>query len=210
MTISNNGETQILDEIFNAGAGTFPSADPYVALHSAAPGETGANEVTGGSYARQQTAFGAASGNTLSNTPAITFSGMPAGDVVGWSIWDSASSGACFWTGLFSVTSRVFTCDAGDITGDTLTSPAHGFANDSRIILEDVEAETIPTDFSYTTFYWVVGTATDTFQLSTSQGGGAVNVTDKGAGIARLCVITTLTAGNTFTIAAGDLDIYID
>lgn len=213
MTISNAGEVATLDEIFNAGSGTFPAADPYISLHSAVPGETGANEVVGGSYARQQVAFGAAGGSptTLSNTGAITFSGMPAGDVVGWGVWDAVTVGVCYWTGLFSVVARVFTVNAADVTADRLGSPDHGFANDDRVVLEDIEDQTIPTDFSLTTVYWVTGTPnTDDFQLSTTQDGGAVSITDKGVGMARKVVVTTLQVGNQFTIQAGDLDIFID
>lgn len=65
-----------------------------VALHSGDPGaaNTAANELSGGSYARQAIAWNAASGGVLdaSNTP--TFS-VPAATTVSWvSIWNTAGS----------------------------------------------------------------------------------------------------------------------
>ena len=57
MSISNYLENKLLDAVFNATAFNV-TGDPYISLHTADPGETGASEVTGGSYARQQAAFG--------------------------------------------------------------------------------------------------------------------------------------------------------
>jgi hypothetical protein len=51
----------------------------YLGLCTADPGITGANEVTGGSYARQAIVFGvAASAGSKASTTAQSFTGMPA------------------------------------------------------------------------------------------------------------------------------------
>jgi hypothetical protein len=70
-----------------------------------------------------------------------------------------------------------FTADSGT---DTLTSNAHGLSNDDRIALWSDYRGTLPTGLDNTTLYHVVGATTNTFQLSTTQGGGAVNFTDNG------------------------------
>jgi len=212
MTLSDNGEIQVLDEIFNAGVGTFPAADPYISLHSANPGETGANEVTGGSYARQQAAFGAAAGGTLSNSATISFTGMPAGDVVGWGVNDAATVGNFFVTGWFSTVGRVFVVDAAGITSNDVISPAHGFVADDRVVFEQAEGESLPTGVTAGTLYYVLsaGLTTDTFNVSTTSGGAELDITAKGVGIVRKVTVTTLGAGNTFQIAAGDLDVFAD
>lgn len=61
MSISNYAELALLNAVFNATAFGLVG-DPYVSLHTADPGETGASEVAGGAgpYARQQVAFDAA------------------------------------------------------------------------------------------------------------------------------------------------------
>ena len=211
MTISNNGETQVLEEIFNAGAGAFPAADAWLSLHSADPGETGTNEVTGGSYGRQQVAM-TVTGNTVTNDAIESFSGMPAGDVVGWGIWDASVAGNCFWTGWFSTVGRVGVVDAAGITSNDIISPAHGVVADDRIVLEAIEGETTPTGITAGTLYYVLsaGLTTDTFNLSATSGGAEVDISAKGVGLFRKVTVTTLGAGNTFQVAAGDLDIFID
>lgn len=219
MSLSDNGETQVLDEIFNAGAGTFPSGDPYIQLHNGDPGEAGTTNIV--DIPRVQAAFGSASGNTLSNTGNIDFTTMPAvgaPGVVAWSIWDSADAtpttpaGACFWTGWFSTVGKVCVCIAADVTANTIQSPAHGLTTDDRVVFEAIEGESLPTGLSAGTLYWVISTGltVDVFEVSTTQGGGAVDITAKGVAIARKVVGKTTNSGDTFRIATGDLDIYID
>lgn len=220
MTLSDNGELQVLDEIFNAGVGTFPAADPWVQLHSGDPGEAGTTNVV--NIARVQAPFSAAAAGTLSNTGNIDFVTMPAvtaPGVLGWSIWDAAGSGGpptggnCFWTGWFSVVGRVISSiTATDITNNDINSPAHGFVLDDRVVFEQIEAEALPTGITAGTLYWVISTGltTDAFRVSTTQGGGALDITVKGVGLARKVVGKTTNAGDTFRIATGDLDIFID
>jgi hypothetical protein len=219
VTISDNGELQILDEIFNAGVGTFPAGDPYIQLHSGDPGEAGTTNVV--NVARVQAAFGAAAGGTLSNTGNIDFASMPAvtaPGVVGWSVWDAAGSGGpptggnCFWTGWFSTVGRVGVVDAAGITSNDIISPAHGFIADDRVVFEAIEGEATPTGIALGTLYFVLsaGLTTDTFNVSTSSGGGELDITAKGAVMARKVDGKTTNLNDTFRIATGDLDIYID
>lgn len=212
MTLSNHGELQVLDEIFNAGAGTFPGANPFVSLHTADPGETSGNESAGGSYARQQADFTVAAGGTLENVAAITFAGMAAGDVVGWGIWDAVTGGNSFVNGWFSTVSRIGVVDAAGVTGNDVISPAHGFTTDNRVVFEVVEAEIIPAGLTAGTVYFVLaaGLTTDTFRVSTTSGGAAIDITAKGSSIVRQVIVTTLQAGNTFQINAGALDIFAE
>jgi hypothetical protein len=50
----------------------------YVGLHNGSPGNTGANEVSGGSYARQTIQFAAASSGSMASSTAQNFVSMPA------------------------------------------------------------------------------------------------------------------------------------
>lgn len=67
-----------------------------------------------------------------------------------------------------------------DATTDTFTANAHGLSNGTRVW---ISAGTLPTGLSTSTNYYVVNTAANTFQLSATQGGAAVNATGAGAGI---------------------------
>jgi hypothetical protein len=64
----------------------------WCSLHTASPGTTGANEVTGGGYARVQTTWSAASGSAQAGSQvSIT---VPASTTVAYfGLWDAVSGG---------------------------------------------------------------------------------------------------------------------
>ncbi len=212
MGLTSHSDDQVLDEIFNAGAGSFPAANLYVSLHSGIPGPTGANEISGPSYARQQTDFAASGSGTLANVGGIAFANMPAVTLVGWGAWDAASGGNCWATGCFSTLSGLVVVRAADLIGNDLQTVAHGRAADDRIAFEIVEGLALPTGLSAATLYYVIaaGLTTDAFRVASTSGGSAIDITAVGSGIWRRVVPVAVGAGQTFTIAAGDLDIYAD
>jgi hypothetical protein len=217
VSISDYAENKLLDAVFNATTtgGGLPTANPYIALHTADPGETGTNEATGGSYARQQADFAAAASGTLQNNANIDFASMPAvtgNGIVGWSAWDAVSAGNCLWTGWLSLTSGLAEVRSGDLATDDIQSVAHGLVLDNRVVFETLEGLTIPTGLTAGTLYWVISTGltTDAFRVSTTSGGGAVNITAAGSAVWRLVSNKTVNSGDTFRIATGDLDVFLD
>ena len=75
-----------------------PGTTYYLSQHTADPGTTGANEVTGGSYARQPITFGTASAGSEASTDAQSFTSMPSvtGDL--WSgLWSAVTGGTFLW-----------------------------------------------------------------------------------------------------------------
>lgn len=71
-------------------------ATPFISLHTADPGATGASEVTGGSYVRQSalSAFGtAASSKSVASDAATEFAAMPAATVTHVGIWSASTVG---------------------------------------------------------------------------------------------------------------------
>lgn len=86
----------------------------YVSAHTAAPGESGINEVSGGSYARQSMSVAAAasSARDSSSQPAIP---IPAGTTVTHTgIWDAASGGN--FLGYSALASNETFSNAGTLT----------------------------------------------------------------------------------------------
>ena len=97
MSLSNAAETEILDLLFNNGnyanigdatglRGSTTAGSFYISLHTGDPGEAGSqstNETTVGGYARVAVARSAAgftvSGNTVTNTAAVTFPQVTSG-----------------------------------------------------------------------------------------------------------------------------------
>jgi hypothetical protein len=87
-----------------------------VSLHTADPGETGASEATGGSYARQSASFGAAASGAIANDAAISFTAMPAATITHVGVWDASSAGNFLWGGALAASKTTN-------SGDTFTIP---------------------------------------------------------------------------------------
>lgn len=87
-----------------ANAGSLSAVVPWISLHSADPGLTGASELSGNAYARvnASAAFGAAALGVASNNVAIDF---PAATPAGWSaathfgVFDAATAGNFLYGG---------------------------------------------------------------------------------------------------------------
>ena len=93
MSISNQWENEILDHIFNNAAAPAV-ATAWISLHDGAAGETGANEVSGGGYARKGGAFGVAAAGAVANTASLTWTNMPACTVQSVGVWISSTATA--------------------------------------------------------------------------------------------------------------------
>lgn len=66
-------------------------------------------------------------------------------------------------------------------TSDTITSNGHNLSDNDVLIL--TTSNTLPAGLSTGTPYYVINSTTNTFELSTTQGGSAVDITDTGTGI---------------------------
>lgn len=121
MSISNQWEIEILDHIFNNAAAPAV-VTPYISLHTADPGETGANEVAGGSYARQAGSFGNAAAGAVTTTATIDFTGMPSATLTHVGVWSSSTATASanfIWGGALTASKSTNSGDTFRIaTGD--------------------------------------------------------------------------------------------
>lgn len=95
-----------VDAALNVMVDAIAGAATYISAHTGDPGTTGANEVAGGSYARQQTTWGASSsGDRVGSQVSIP---IPAGTTVThWGL-RSAASGGTFYGGWALGASEVF------------------------------------------------------------------------------------------------------
>lgn len=74
-------------------------------------------------------------------------------------------------------TGTTFTANAGT---DVITAATHGLSAGQVLLLDS--STTLPGGLSQYTLYYVINPTTNTFQLATSAGGSAVNITDAGTG----------------------------
>lgn len=196
-----------LDEAIAAGV-------KYIGIFTAADPGTGSTftgtEATGGSpaYARQAVTFGAAASGAKSNSGALTFD-VPAGSYAFFGLFNAITgNGAGNFMGYlpFGGAVRTFgTSNAADVTANTISSGAHGLANADRVMLFNIFGETLPAGLTEGTMYYVVGSATDTFQVSLTQGGAAVDITGVGEMFIQKCVVETFGAQGQITAAIAAL-----
>ena len=90
--LPNTIENQLLDALVGTAAYSVTTPIKLALMTANGNDATPGTEVTGGSYARQTIAFGAASSGQIANSAEINFTGMPAATVVGIEIYDSAGT----------------------------------------------------------------------------------------------------------------------
>lgn len=140
-------------------------------------------------YARQAITFAAPAaglgGRFVQNSSAVTFPAKgDAGsvDAIAVGYWDASTVGNLMEINyLSSFTPFVGLVDGTGVTNNTVAASNHGMANDQRVRVEVFPGGgSIPTGLAENTTYWVVGTANDTFQLASTQGGAAIDITAEG------------------------------
>lgn len=210
---SNTLELAQLDEVLGGTAFAAP-ATVYMALYSASPTDASAGtELTGGGYARvaitnNTTNFPSA--NPKVNGTAITFPAATAdwARAYSWQLLDASSGGNRLYWGPLAGASKVAVVN--DTTNDTFYSPAHGYANDTVLRVFTHPMNALPSPLAEDTRYFVVSTATDTFKLSTTQGGAAVNLTGLGFVEVAPDQSIVVSSGGTASFAASSLIISED
>lgn len=143
-----------------------------VSIHTAYPGTTGANEVSGAPYARKSITLPAASGGQRVNSTSINFD-VPATTVR----WIGA------WLGVFPGTTFVGASPNGGLpprqfsivaATDRVVSTAHGYIANQAVTFFN---GTPPGGITEGVVYYVINPTTDDFQVSATVGGAAINLT---------------------------------
>lgn len=177
----------------------------FLSAHSAYS-NSGGNELTGGSpaYARKGATWGAAASAQKALSSAVTFD-VPSGSTVAWiGMWDAVTAGNFLgMTPNGGGAVKAFSLD--DTTADTFKCAGHGFANGDTVVLWD-GLDTLPTGVTQGTVYFIVNTATNTFQLSATSGGAAINITGAGGGSVQKIVVETFAAQGTHQVSSMTLD----
>lgn len=164
-------------------------------------------ELTGGSpaYARQTVTWNSPSGGTDDQTVDRIFDVPASSEVARVLVRGALSGGTDYgygWIGGFPA--QIGTVAAAN---DTVLSYAHGLPTGGRVGFHPFSAGGLPTGLTEGTLYYVINASTDTFQVSTTSGGAAVNVTANGECAFQQCAPETFTQQGTFKIPAGSLDL---
>ena len=224
MSLTNAAETALLNLIFKAiswanladDTATSPATTLTVSLHTAWPGEAGTmltSECAYTSYARQTVTRSSGgnftvSGAEVSNTADIEFPAATGGSEtamffgIGTGVSDNLLlSGVLVPSGGGSLPAAQ--CDAGT---DVIKMYTHGLVADDRIVFFDQAGSTVPAGLTAGTVYFVLTPSdTDTFQVSLTSGGAAVNITADGSAKAYQVNPLAISSGVQPKFTAGDL-----
>jgi len=228
-SFSNDIENELLLLLFNntdiinvgdaaglqnsVAAGNF-----YIALHTADPGEAGkqnASEAAYTSYARVAVARSSAgwtvSGNQVSNAALISFPAATGGSETEthFSIGKETGLGATeivMKGNLGASVQGPFTA----ATNDNITIPGHTLSVDDRVAFYPAYGSSLPTGITEGTLYWVKTSATDVITISTTQGGGTLDITAVGDGVCYKAATLAVSVGITPQFATGVLVATLD
>ena len=208
----------VLGAYFDAGTPSDPAQCYAALLEVVTAGEAGTvTEATYTGYARVQLSgkFAAVAaglgGRSLTTNAAVTFGQKTDAGTdtqIALGIYDALTGGnlmaIVYLDGGDPV---VFT---GENTGDLITAPGHGLVDDDRVRLESVAGTSIPAGLAVDTTYWIITTSGITFQLSATQGGGAVPLTGDGGGMILPLSPKDITQDDTPEFASGAIEIGLD
>jgi hypothetical protein len=179
-----------------------PGTALFLGLHTALG--AGGAEVTGGSpaYGRKAITWNAAASRAKDIAAAQTFD-VPAGTIRAVQLWSATTAGTSrAWLPAGSTARRSFSVDAADFAADTITSAAHGLVNGNSVVVWASIGAVLPTPLAEDTEYFVVGAATDTFQLSATLGGAAINLTAIGDGDVQKFTPEVFNAQGTYQVSS--------
>ncbi len=177
MPFSTSGKNCMLDSWSSTETG-----DPvtHASLHSDIPGDSGSDEIAGGSpaYARVAVTFDPAASGAIDKNVTDPVFDVPGSTTVFYVGFWTASSGGTFlgYAPINGGTVEGYATVLG--SGDVFTSYAHGLVNTDRIALRAPPNGALPTGAVATTLYYVIAVTTDTFQISLTSGGSAVALGD--------------------------------
>lgn len=203
-----------MKNLMNGAIATASATNPdFGSLHTAYS-TSGANEVTGGSpaYARAALTWATPSGGSVALAATLPTWNVPASTTVAWwGLWDAVTSGT--FLGMMPLGAgallNAMVEVAADITANDIFSKAHGLVADNRVVFWG----SLPTGLTVGTIYWVISTglATDSFRVSTTQGGSAVDITGTQpfGFFAQKCVPQTTVTQDTISLASGSIDLNV-
>ena len=208
----------VLGAYFDAGTPSDPAAAYAALLETVTAGEAGTvGETTYTGYARVAISgkFAAVAaglnGRSLTTNAAVTFgqkTDAGTDPMIALGVYDALTGGNLMSiVYLDGADPFEFTAEA---TGDLITAPAHALANDDRCRISAIAGGSLPTGVSEDTTYWIISVSGTTFQLSLTQGGGAVTLSADGGGMILPLAPKDVTQDDTPEFASGAIEIGLD
>lgn len=194
----------------SAVSGGLVTSGTHLALFTAFPPTIGSNEVTGGSpaYARKvitHTASAAAGAISPATGLPATFD-IPAGTTVrAIAVCNALTAGTLIvWSPAGAAARVAISVDAAGVTNNDIFSEAHGLVAGNSVLFWDTYNQGLPAGIVEDTEYFVIATGitADSFRISTTLGGSALDITDEGVGDAQKFVPEVFAGQGTYQVSA--------
>lgn len=178
---------------------------PHMSLHTGFPPAAG-NELTGGApaYARQPFTWNAAAAGSKSIAAAKTFDVPASTTVRAVATYDALTVGTQkAWSPAGASARIAVSVDAAGVTNNDIFSEAHGLVAGNSVLFWDSYNAGLPAGLAEDTEYFVIATGltADTFRVSTTLGGSAVDLTDEGVGDAQKFTPEVFAAQGTYQVS---------
>ena len=154
-----------------------------MSLHTGFPGTTGANEVTGGSYARLPVTVVAAASALAPLTGAPYTFDVPACTVRWAGLWDAAGTTLMAYSP-DGASPKEFIVDT---VTDVVTCQGHGYSDTDTIVFY---GGTVPGGLAEGGVYYVRDATADTFKVAATSGGAAIDLASLPSSS---CVVSAIT-----------------
>lgn len=202
--------------LYRATSFTAPATVYAGLLTAVTDAEAGTvTETSYGGYARQAIAFGAPGANLGGRqilAGALTFpakSDAGAATIIAVGIYDALTAGNLLDViMLFDGSPLAAIVNGSDVAGNTIQSPAHGLTTNDQVRFEQFPGDTpVPAGLAENTTYFVIATGltADVFEVSATQGGGAIDITAAGRALVMKVVPVTVNQNDAPTFAANKL-----
>ena len=173
----------------------------YMSLHSAYS-LTGANELSGGTYARVPVTWGSASGGVISLASTPYAMNAPASSTVGWiGFWDASTSGNFQGMWPNAATASAYAFSVPSSTGVFL-APGSAYAATQPVVLFPTGGSALPSGVSAGTVYYALSPSSDSFELSATSGGSPLTLTSDGSGYAQAITLETFGSAGVFDVSS--------
>lgn len=187
----------------NSMLSTWTAANGWMSAHSAFSA-TGANELSGGTYARVAVTWASPSGASVALTGTPYNINAPASSSVAWVGFWSASTAGTFG-GMFPGGNASGFAFAAPSSTSVLLAPGSAYANGTTVVVLPVPGGSLPGGLAEGTVYYVVSASGDTFQLSTTLGGSAVTITADGAALVQGITVESFGSANTYSVSGASV-----
>jgi hypothetical protein len=205
MPFSTDAKNLMLDHLVR---GTVAANEiTHVSLHNGDPGDTGANEISGGGYARQViTHVTPASAGSISHTSPDPVFSVPAAETILYvGFWSAVTVGTFY--GYVPVNGGAVDGVGSGAVDDIITSVGHGLVADDRVFFKKPVGGTLPDLIIEGTLYFVItdGLTVDAFKVAATSEGTPINIGVKGQVYYQKVIPEVFGAAGTLTLNTSTL-----